>query len=120
MAMPSASSGLASSSLHSSTQPSLEDTLNHLTAIDAQIRSLQQDRERCLDQLDQMVEAGQAEPKLVWNDYKITRRTKKSYTYPEHITTQREALKSAEQLSVALGEATLKETSYWEIRQPKQ
>ena len=114
--MQSASSGLASLSLHSSTQPSLEDTLNHLTTIDAQIRSLQQDRERCLDQLDQMVEAGEAEPKLVWNDYKITRRTKKSYTYPAELIAQREALKSAEQLSVALGEATLKESTYWELR----
>ena len=117
--MPSASSGLASSLQPSSTQPSLDDTLNHLTTIDAQIRALQQDRERCLDLLDQLVEAGEAETKLVWNDYKITRRTKKSYTYPAELIAQRDALKSAEQLSVALGEATLKETTYWEIRQPK-
>jgi hypothetical protein len=65
------------------------------------------------------VETGQADEQIVWNDYKITRRIRKSYAYPEHITEQREAIKAAERLSVALGEATLTTTSFWEVRQPK-
>lgn len=116
MATPSVSSGLACSSQPSYTLPSLEQTLNQLTAVDAQIRALHQDREKCLDALDQLVEAGQAENKLAWNDYTINRRIKKSYDYPDYITTQRDSLKAAEQLSVALGEATLKETTYWVVR----
>ena len=65
------------------------------------------------------METGQADEQIVWNDYKITRRIRKSYAYPEHITEQREAIKAAERLSVALGEATLTTTSFWEVRQPK-
>ncbi len=62
------------------------------------------------------MEAGEADEQIVWSDYKISRRIRKSYTYPEHITQQREALKASERLSVALGEATLKTTSFWEVR----
>jgi hypothetical protein len=65
------------------------------------------------------VETGQADEQIVWNDYKITRRIRKSYAYPEHIAEQREAIKAAERLSVALGEATLTTTNFWEVRQPK-
>lgn len=53
---------------------------------------------------------------MAWNDCKITRRIRKSYVYPDHITEQREALKASERLSVALGEATLKTSTFWEVR----
>ena len=65
------------------------------------------------------METGQADEQIVWNDYKISRRIRKSYAYPDYIAEQREAVKAAERLSVALGEATLTTTSFWEVRQPK-
>jgi len=63
-----------------------------------------------------MVEAGEAEDALSWNDCKITRRSRKSYTYPAHILEQREQLKASERLSLALGEATVTIKHFWEIR----
>ena len=62
-----------------------------------------------------MVEAGEAEEQLLWNDCKITRRTRKSYTYPQHILEQREQLKASERLSVALGEASVTLKHYWVV-----
>lgn len=99
--------------------PSLEDTLNELTDIARSEKALQARREKVLDLLDQLVEAGEAEEKMEWNDYKITRRSKKSFTYPDSILQQREQLKSAERLSVAMGEAEIKISTFWEVRQPK-
>jgi len=102
-----------------STLPSLKDTLNELTDIARSEKALQARREQILDVLDQLVEAGEAEEKMEWNDYKINRRSKKSYVYPESILEQREQLKSAERLSVAMGEAEIKISTFWEVRQPK-
>ena len=81
----------------------------------------QNDEEALLDQLDQLVEAGQLDltDPLTWNDWTISQRSKKTYRYPAHITEQREALKAAEKLAVALGEAEVVITSFWEVRQPK-
>ena len=101
-----------------STLPSLEDTLNELTDIARSEKALQARREQILDVLDQLVEAGEAEEKMEWNDFKINRRSKKSYTYPDFILQQREQLKSAERLSVAMGEAEIKVSTYWEVRLP--
>ena len=99
-----------------STSPFLEDTLDELIKIARDEKTLQARRQQLLDQLDQLVETGEAEEKLEWNDCKITRRSKKSYTYPDNIVQQREQLKAAERLSVALGEAQIKLTTYWEVR----
>ncbi len=107
------------SSLSSSTSLSLDETLDELTTIAASEKNLKARRQKLLDSLDQLVEAGEAEEQMAWNDFKITRRIKQSYTYPEHITEQREAVKAAERLSVALGEATLTTSSFWEVRHPK-
>ena len=96
--------------------PSLDATLDELTTIARDEKALQARRQELLDQLDQLVEAGEAEEKLEWNDCKITRRSKKSYTYPDAIVQQREQLKEAERLSIALGEAQIKLTTYWEVR----
>ncbi|NBN87521.1 MAG: hypothetical protein EBV32_00275, partial [Proteobacteria bacterium] len=69
-----------------------------------------------LDLLDQLVEAGEAEEQMEWDDCKITRRSRKSFVYPEHIVEQRQQLKAAEQLSVALGEAEVTIKHFWELR----
>ena len=119
MAKQSPLSGLASSSLPSSTPPSLDATLERLIelkklakVIDAEIQSLS-------DDLDRMVEEGEAEEQMVWNDCKISRRTRKSYSYPDHILQQREQLKASERLSVALGEASLNLTTFWTISEAR-
>ena len=62
------------------------------------------------------MEAGEADEQLTWNDCKITRRSRKSVTYPQHILEQREQLKASERLSLALGEATVTIKHFWEVR----
>ena len=116
MAISSPSSGPASLSRPSSTQPSLDSLLEELTSLAASEKAIQARRQELLDLLDQLVEAGEAEEKLAWNDCKITRRSRKSYTYPAHILEQREQLKASERLSLALGEASVKLTQFWEVR----
>lgn len=96
--------------------PSLEATLEELTQLTRSEKAIQARRQELLDSLDQMVQAGEAEEQLEWNDCKITRRSRKSYIYPDHILKQREQLKENERLSVALGEATIKTSTYWEVR----
>lgn len=108
--------GPAVSSPSSSTSPSLEAILDELTHIVAREKEIQARRHALLDHLDQLVEAGEAEEQIVWNDYKITRRTRKSYAYPEHIEEQRRELKAAEQLSLALGEAEVIVKQFWDVR----
>jgi hypothetical protein len=116
MAISSASSGPVSSSLLSSSLPSLDPLLEELTSLAKSEKAIQARRHEILDLLDQLVEAGQADENLVWNDCKITRRSRKSYSYPDYITEQREQLKASERLSLALGEASITLTHYWELR----
>lgn len=66
-----------------------------------------------------MVENDNADIKLTWNDFSISRKHRKSYTYPDYIQTQREELKAAEKLAIALGEAETKISTFWEVRLPK-
>lgn len=108
--------GPAVSSPSSYTSPSLEETLETIVRIKRAKRALESEEQEALDRLDQLVEAGEAEEQIVWNDYKITRRTRKSYAYPEHIEEQRQELKAAEQLSLALGEATVTIKQFWDVR----
>ena len=115
----SASSGQQDSFAAWLDSPSPEALLEELTDLAIREKALQARRQEILDALDLLVEAGEAAEEMVWNDFKITRRTRKSYAYPEHISDQRDQLKAAERLSVALGEATLKLTSFWEVRAPK-
>lgn len=100
----------------SSSLPSLDATLSELTDLSRHEKALQARRQVLLDLLDQLVEAGEAEESLSWNDCKITRRSRKSYTYPPHILEQREQLKASERLSLALGEASITIKHFWEIR----
>ena len=116
MAISSPSSGPVLSSLHSSSRPSLEPLLEELTSLAISEKAIQARRQELLDALDQLVEAGEAEEQLTWNDCKITRRTRKSVTYPDHILEQREQLKASERLSLALGEATVTTKHFWEVR----
>ena len=115
----SPSCGLAPLSLHSSTPPSLDSLLEELTLLAKREKEIQARRQELLDLLDQLVEAGEAEESLSWNDCKIARRTRKSYTYPAHILELREQLKASERLSLALGEATVKLTTYWTISEAR-
>lgn len=115
----SSSSGPSDSFARWFESPSPETLLDELTELTVREKALQARRSEILDALDLLVEAGEAAEEMVWNDFKITRRTRKSYSYPEYITEQREALKASERLSVALGEAEVKLTSFWEVRQPK-
>lgn len=120
--MSSLSSSFQPSSLPSSSTsnlPSLDELLERITGAKEAIKHLTQNLDRDLDLLAQMVEAGEAEPTQFWNDYTITQRIRKSYDYPDYIQAQREQLKASERLSVALGEATLKTTTFWEVRLPK-
>lgn len=119
MANSSVSSGLASSSQLSSTAPSLDSLLEELTHLTRREKEIQARRQELLDHLDQLVETGEAEESLTWNDCKISRRSRKSYTYPAHILEQREQLKASERLSLALGEATVKLTTYWTISEAR-
>ena len=100
---------------------SLEVILDDLTNARAQKIAAQSREESCLDELAALVEAGELETKepLSWNDYTISQRTRKTYRYPTHISEQREALKAAEKLAIALGDAEVVITSFWEVRQPK-
>ena len=118
-ATPSSSSGPVDSLQRWFELPSPDALLEELTQLSRDEKALQARRQEILDALDLLVESGEASEEMVWNDFKITRRTRKSYTYPDHISDQREQLKAAEKLSVALGEATLKLTSFWEVRAPK-
>lgn len=79
-------------------------------------KEIQAEMDGISDDLDKLVEAGEAEEQLTWNDCKITRRSRKSVTYPEHILEQREQLKASERLSLALGEATVTIKHFWEVR----
>lgn len=101
--------------------PSPEALLDALVNARQRKIAAQNDEESLLDQLDQLVEAGEIDltDPLSWNDWTISQRTRKTYRYPAHITEQRDALKAAEKLTVALGEAEVVITSFWEVRQPK-
>jgi hypothetical protein len=116
MAKSSASSGLVSSSLLSSSLPSLDAKLDRLVLLKQLVKEHQAEIDAINDDLDQLVESGEAETEIVWNDHKITRRSLKSYTYPGHILEQREQLKASERLSVALGEAQVTLKYFWEVR----
>ena len=125
--MPATTVANASSMQDSSSIPALSSqALSSLPSLDAIIEeliTLQQDakaieaRRKSLSQaLDQLVEEGAAEEQIAYGTYKLTRRERRSYTYPDYITEERDQLRAREQLSVALGEATLSVTTFWELR----
>lgn len=110
-----------SSCLESSLQclPSLDVILEELTVIARETKALEHRRQCLLDALDQLVESGEAESALTWNDYKITRRSRNAYTFPDYINDQANALKQAKEVAVALGEAKITTSNFWEVRAPK-
>jgi hypothetical protein len=101
-----------------SSLPTLDDTLERITIAKAAIKQWEASLQAALADLDTLVDAGEVNPDepLLWNDYKLTSASRKSYTYPEHIIQQQTALKAAQELAVALGEAETKLTTYWTIR----
>lgn len=104
------------SSLSSSSISDLDTILEAITHHTQAARYHEAERNRALDALASLVENGEAEETQTYNNFKISRRIRKSYTYPEHIIEQRNALKASERLSLALGEATVTTTSHWEVR----
>ena len=98
--------------------PTLDDTLERITIAKAAIKDWEASLQAALADLDTLVDAGEVNPDepLLWNDFKLTSASRKSYTYPEHIIQQQTALKAAQELAVALGEAETKLTTYWTIR----
>lgn len=100
----------------SSSLPSLDAKLERYVQLKRYAKEIEAELQEIADQLDQLVEAGEAEEQMEWDDCKITRRSRKSFIYPEHIVEQRQQLKAAEQLSVALGEAEVTIKHFWEVR----
>ena len=98
--------------------PTLDDTLERITAAKLAIKSWESSLQEALADLDALVDAGEVNPDepITYNDFKLTSSTRKSYTYPQHIQDQQAALKSAQELAVALGEAETKLTTFWTIR----
>lgn len=110
------SSTVACSSQPLSSLPSLDAIIEELITLQQNAKAIETRRKSLSQALDQLVEEGAAEEQIAWGDYKLTRRQRKSYTYPDYITEERDQLKAREQLSVALGEATLSVTTFWELR----
>lgn len=100
---------------------SLEVILDDLTAARADKIAAQSREDACLDELAQLADSGDfdASEPLTWNDWTISRRSKRSYRYPTSIVEQSDALKAAQKLAVAMGDAEVIITSFWEIRQPR-
>ncbi len=98
--------------------PTLDDTLERITIAKAAIKDWEASLQAALADLDTLVDAGEVNPDepLLWNDYKLTSASRKSYAYPEHIIQQQTALKAAQELAVALGEAETKLTTFWTVR----
>lgn len=98
--------------------PTLDDTLERITTAKLAIKEWESTLQAALADLDALVDAGELDPTepICWNDFKLTSSTRKSYTYPEHILKQQTALKAAQELAIALGEAETKLTTFWTIR----
>lgn len=98
--------------------PTLDETLERITTAKAAIKQWEATLAEALSDLDALVDAGEVNPTepLCWNDFKLTSSTRKSYVYPEHILDQQAALKSAQELAIALGEAETKLSTFWTIR----
>ena len=112
----SSSSGPSDSFVRWLESPSLESQLDRYIELKRLEKEIQAELAEITGALDLLVEAGEAAEEMEWNGYKITRRIRKSYVYPDYITKQRDQLKAAEKLSVALGEAKVKLTRFYEAR----
>lgn len=118
----SLASSLSPSSLPSS--PTLadelqpEELLERITYIKAQIKQQEELLASYLDALDLMVQNGDADSDLNWNDWHIYRQSgRKTYTFPQSIKDQEADLKQSKELAIALGDATFKVGQpFWTIR----
>lgn len=108
--------GPAASSPCSFALLSLDQTLETIVQIKREEKALESKKQQAFDRLAALVEAGEAEEQIVWNDYKISRRIRKTYTFPDYIEEQRRQFKAAEQLSLAMGEATVTITRFFDVR----
>lgn len=97
------------SSSHSLPTLDVDDLLERITHIKATIKEQENLLSSYLDALDQLVESGEADPDLKWNDWHIYRQAgRKTYIYPQSIKDQEADLKQSKELAIALGDATVK------------
>jgi hypothetical protein len=98
--------------------PTLDDVLERISLAKAIAKEGERTLKEALADLDALVDAGEvdASEPLIWDDYKLTSSTRKSYTYPEHIIKLQTSLKAAQEMAVALGEVETKLTTFWTIR----
>lgn len=108
----SRSSSLPSSLPSSSTtldDLSPDDILEQLTNAKAQAKHYAAKVEELTQALDSLVESGEIESDLTWNDWHIYRQPgKKTYSFPDYIKEQETHLKQSKELAIALNEATVK------------
>lgn len=113
----SSSSPLPSPSSSPTTDEDLDIILERITQAKQAIAQWQESLDSALDRLAQMVQDGQAEPSLTYNDFAIKQLVRTSYSFPaDHpITLQERQLKTNRELAIALGEATVKKTPYFRV-----
>jgi hypothetical protein len=101
-----------------SSSPTLDDVLERISLAKTIAKEGERILKEALADLDTLVDAGEVDPKepLLWDDLKISSSSRKSYVYPDHILQQQTALKAAQELAVALGEAETKLTTFWTVR----
>ena len=95
-----------------------DDILEQLTNAKAQANKYAALVKELTQALDNLVESGEIDSDLNWNDWHIYWQPgKKSYTYPEYITKQEKDLKQSKELAVAQGTATFKYGEpFWTMR----
>lgn len=102
---------------------SLEDILEELTAITARAKEIEARRQELLDALDQLVEEGQADERITWNDFTISRASRESWIYSSEFEAKRKAIKESlateEGLERAFGKAERVVKTFWTVRLPK-
>ena len=101
-----------------SSSPTLDDVLERISLAKTIAKEGERILKEALADLDTLVDANEVDPKepLLWDDLKISSSSRKSYVYPDHILQQQTALKAAQELAVALGEAETKLTTFWTVR----
>lgn len=126
--MTSSSPSSSPASSPSSSAQSVDELLSSLIDIKAHISTLQARYDALIQQLDASVRDGvipldpnQPSEGITFDGYRFTHQTRRSYTFPpDHpITRAEKRLKAEKELAIALGEATLKATTFWSVRELK-
>lgn len=96
----------------------VDEVLEILTNAKAQVSYWQDRVQACLDRLDSLVETGETDPDLTWNDWHIYRQPgKRSFDYPDYIKEKEEDLRQAKEMAIVDGDATLKQGKpFWTVK----